>query len=125
MQKIYKFTLPEVVKERTVVLNGRYGFKDGVMELNEAEGKLVERILVPFHGCTLEIVEVKDSKDIDAIDTTLAKVSTAKGVVTSSTPAEVQVADAAANAAESEARPAPTGTPASGTPATDTKTVTK
>ena len=57
MTKIARFKLTGEQAGQSLVINGRYEFKDGVHERNEDDGKLLENILCGYYGCTLEWVD--------------------------------------------------------------------
>lgn len=57
MAKIARFKLTGEQAGQSLVINGRYEFKDGVHERNEDDGKLLENILCGYYGCELEWVD--------------------------------------------------------------------
>lgn len=58
-----KFVLPKALKERTVVINDRYAFIDGEMNVSNSDAKKLERILCRFHGCEL-VEDAKASEEV-------------------------------------------------------------
>ena len=80
MPKIATFKLANA-PEGEVLINERYLFKDGTHVRDEADGKLIEPILVGYYGCTLEWSDdtpLVESSDVDPPAPTLAKVETLK-----------------------------------------------
>jgi hypothetical protein len=72
------FTLPSA-PDGEFILNNRYRFIDKKLETDVDTAKLIELILVPYYGCTVEWVDNKLETLVPSVDKpTLAKVETAK-----------------------------------------------
>lgn len=79
--RIGVFKLPQVLLEKdpNMVINDRYGFKDGQLEVVESVAVQIERIL-SMYECTLEWVNAEPVANPDAPTGSLAKIVTQANV---------------------------------------------
>ena len=74
----YVFTIGGPNKGRSMVINGMYGFVDGVMEIYDRDtAEKISRTLCEFYGCTMEVVTISTDSP-EPVKTSLAKEQTKK-----------------------------------------------
>lgn len=74
--KKYLFKLPEAhAKKGEQIINHRYRFVDGSLEVDEVTGRLIEPILTGYYGATLTIKEAEVAK-VEKADGSLATAAT-------------------------------------------------
>jgi hypothetical protein len=77
MAKKYVFKAPAGTPPDHII-NNVYGFKDGEHVRNETDGPLVAKILVDYHGCTLDVIDDNPTESDDKpAEASLAKDVTA------------------------------------------------
>lgn len=110
--RIGVFTLPDVLKEQNpnMVINDRYPFRDGRLELVEPVAVQVERTLCMMYECKLEWISAEPVRDMDAPTGSLAKVITQPGAQKVAPPTESKTA------ANAIVQPQPVDGPKSVTP---------
>ena len=59
--RISIFTLPDVVKNKNILINSKYQFQDGKMKVIQSDGLLIKPILEGYYGCKYEEEELSET----------------------------------------------------------------
>lgn len=78
MSKFVRFSLTGEQEGKSLVINDRYAFVNGVLEVNEADGALMKTILCEYYACKMDVIDTSVEQKIESPDASLAKSVTAK-----------------------------------------------